>query len=264
MPFPEARRVIYGRNPLDRVICQLRFPPILRIDVEIPANFQERIRADFPKFVEKTEFRIDLPILHEGDTPTEMLSQVVPMPGNKNYEFASEDDTWRVNLTRSFIALTATRYQRWEEFRETLRGPVDALFDIYSPTHIARVGLRYIDLIRRSVLGLDAVPWGDLMNPHLVGLLGSPDVGRYVQSLETAHEIRLSDGESSVRLITRLVELPETGESCFVIDSDFYNASRLDTTEVQEKLDYFNQRGSRLIQWCIADRLHEAMEPLAL
>jgi len=32
MPFPEVKRVIYEHNPLDKVICQLRFPPILRIE----------------------------------------------------------------------------------------------------------------------------------------------------------------------------------------------------------------------------------------
>ncbi|MCH7755956.1 TIGR04255 family protein, partial [candidate division KSB1 bacterium] len=55
MPFPEVKRVIYKKNPLDRVICQLRFSPILKIDAEIPAEFQDMIRADFPNYSEKTD-----------------------------------------------------------------------------------------------------------------------------------------------------------------------------------------------------------------
>ena len=59
MPFPEVKRVIYKKNPLDRVICQLRFAPILKIDAEIPADFQEMIRADFPNYSEKMTHQID-------------------------------------------------------------------------------------------------------------------------------------------------------------------------------------------------------------
>jgi hypothetical protein len=40
MEFPEAERVIYSRNPLAEVACQLRFPRILALDERIPADFQ--------------------------------------------------------------------------------------------------------------------------------------------------------------------------------------------------------------------------------
>ncbi len=61
MPFPSANRVIFKRNPLKEVICQLRFPPILKIDSEIPANFQDLIRNEFPKYKETGEQR-EIPI----------------------------------------------------------------------------------------------------------------------------------------------------------------------------------------------------------
>lgn len=51
--FPETPRVIYAKNPLFEVICQLRFPAILKIDSEIPAGFQEKLRASFPLFREE-------------------------------------------------------------------------------------------------------------------------------------------------------------------------------------------------------------------
>ena len=52
MPFPDSERVIYQRNPLLEVICQLRFPSILRIDSEAPAVFQERVRKEYPMYQE--------------------------------------------------------------------------------------------------------------------------------------------------------------------------------------------------------------------
>ena len=46
MAFPDVARVLYRRNPIELAVCQFRFPPILRIDAEIPSQFQERI-GDF-------------------------------------------------------------------------------------------------------------------------------------------------------------------------------------------------------------------------
>ena len=43
--FSYEDRCIYRRSPLIEVICQLRFPAILRIDAQAPAQFQEAIRG---------------------------------------------------------------------------------------------------------------------------------------------------------------------------------------------------------------------------
>ena len=50
MPFPESERVVFRRNTLAEVICQLRFPPILEIAAKDPAAFQEQIRAEYPLY----------------------------------------------------------------------------------------------------------------------------------------------------------------------------------------------------------------------
>ena len=60
MPFPPAQRVLYNKSPLEQVICQLRFPPILRIDSDLPADFQDRIRNQFPNFGEASEFKLEV------------------------------------------------------------------------------------------------------------------------------------------------------------------------------------------------------------
>lgn len=260
MPFPEAERVIYKKNPLDRVICQLRFPPILKIDTEIPAEFQERIRKDFPAFAEKEEVALPVPQKIGKEVGVELPRQLVPSR-NRNYEFSSENGSWIVNLTRTFLALTTMKYESREDFRKRLNRPLDALVDIYNPVYFSRVGLRYIDVIKRSVLKLDNTEWSDLLCPHVLGLLGADDVSKDVQSHEARCEIKLEDGSSVVRIVSALVEWPENKEVCFMIDSDFYTAQKTDIPDAVKKLDYFHERASRLIQWLITKRLHEAMEP---
>ena len=72
MPFPDYGRVIYQRNPLIEVICQVRFPPVLRIDVEPPAAFQEAIRDEFEVLSEDAGIEAPLPI------PPEMARRIPP------------------------------------------------------------------------------------------------------------------------------------------------------------------------------------------
>jgi uncharacterized protein (TIGR04255 family) len=261
MPFPEVKRVIYKKNPLDKVICQFRFPPILKIDAEIPAEFQDKIRKDFPNYTETPELRVEPSPRIKGQIPPELLSQVLQSTSTKNYEFSSEDGQWKINLTRTFIALTASKYERWEKFKETLQIPLKALTEIYSPVHFSRIGLRYIDIIQRSVLGLEGVSWTELLKPYILGVLAAAEICDYVRDSECRYEIGLSDRESTVRMVTKLVEDADSGEICYMIDSDFFNTKKTSINDTLNRLDYFNKRASRLIQWCITERLHKSMEP---
>ena len=50
MLFSKHPRTAYANAPAHEVICQLRFPAILTINDNAPAEFQEAIREDFPQF----------------------------------------------------------------------------------------------------------------------------------------------------------------------------------------------------------------------
>ncbi len=261
MPFPDVERVIYKKNPLTQVICQLKFPPILTIDAEIPAKFQDSIRKEFPNFTENIE-SMKFPNIVKGQIPLEILQTIQQTA--KNYEFISEDGFWRVNLTRTFIALTCDKYERWEKFKDKLENPLNAFIDIYSPAYFSRIGLRYIDVIKKFTLGLEDVNWNDLLQPYILGILGSSKVGEQVQDFQSEYEILLADQTSKVKIFTRFVKDIndiENGEICYMIDSDFYNNNKIEIDNAINKLDYFNERGTRLIQWCITKKLHQFMEP---
>ena len=263
MPFPDAKRVIYEKNPLDKVICQLRFPPILKIDTKVPDEFQDRIRDSFPEFSEKAVIKLPIFKSAQKDTPAELLQSITPT-GNKNYEFSSEDKVWTINLTRTFIALSTKEYKRREDFRAHLDAPLQAFIEIYRPSIFSRVGLRYIDIIRRSELNLDNIPWDELIEPRALWLLGSSEVNKNIRSFQAQCEIELEDENSIARVITGLVDGQEPDEECFMIDTDFYTTKKTAIIDVDDKLEFFHTQGSRLIQWLIAKRLRKAMGPVEL
>ena len=92
MPFPESKRVFYGKTPLEEVVCQLRFPPILRIDAEPPATFQDRVRTTFPLY-QKTATSVQV----LSQLPPELM-QALAGVASTAHEFKSADQVWTLSL----------------------------------------------------------------------------------------------------------------------------------------------------------------------
>jgi len=254
MPLPDSPRVIYAKNPLDEVICQLRFPPILRIDSEIPAVFQEAIRGEYPLLQEQD-------VLGQPGIPdqiSKLLGNIINR-GTRTYNFISVDQLWQVSLTRDFLALTCKRYTRWEEFRAHLRLPLEALVAEYRPAYYSRVGLRYRDVIVRSKLDLANSSWSELLQPQIAAELSSAIADR-IQDVTRVFLLQLDEyaGKLNVQHGTASSEVKE---QCYFIDGDYFTENRTEIANANETLDYFNRQAGRLFRWCITDQLHRAMEP---
>jgi len=261
MPFPETLRVIYVHNPLVEVLCQFRFPPNLSIETELPSEFQKSIKDQYPLYSEKLELQFKVPDGKDSNPIIAVPASAIQSIQRKNHEFLSADGQWKINLTRDFIAFSTLTYTRWEEFKNHFVGAYELFTSVYNPPFLTRIGLRYRDVIVRSKLGLENTPWTELLKPHILGVLSSSDVEEHVLDVNHITEIKLKDGVSRVRIIDGLVKDVDTSELCYSIDCDFHIVQNVEVKDSLEKLDYFNQRGSRLIQWCITEKLHNAMGP---
>lgn len=261
MAFPATKRVVYQQNPLAEVIGQLRFPPILRIETEVPAAFQEQIRAKYPLLREGPSLTIPESVSNDlAKLVAANLSQVQ----RTSREFISADGKWKVSLTRDFLALTTTTYERWEEFRGRLQDLVESLVRVYAPPFYTRVGLRYKDVIERSSLGLLDRKWSQLLRGELLGALAARDLADDVVDTYQTLTVRLADErDSHVRLTHGLVikEDPGNKEIGYLIDADFFTTQRVEVHDAFQVLDLFNRHSGRLFRWCIRDDLHHAMVP---
>ena len=254
MVFPSVDRVLYRENPLEEVICQLRFPPILRIDSGNLADFQDAVRDEYPLYSEEEQIS-EIPI-------PEPLAGVMKIGQGSNSvkRFSSADNLWTVALAQNFIALTTTRYDRWEGFRTRMRSAVDALEAIYKPAFYTRVGLRYIDVIRRSQLGLGEVPWSELLAPNILSEVGSK-LENAVKEVKHEAVIGLGNARGDVRVRHGLKTDGTTGEQTYYIDADLYTNQRTECNATNDQLDYFNTQAARFFRWCLTERLHKAMAP---
>ena len=84
--FSNQPRKFYRRSPLIEVICQLRFPDILKIEAHEPADFQDAIRSIYPQYAKRIE---QLPPQNAG-------GKMVEQGTVNNYQFISADGGWKV------------------------------------------------------------------------------------------------------------------------------------------------------------------------
>ena len=252
MRFESSQRVVYAKNPLVEVICQLRFQRILRIEAEPPAAFQESIRAAYPKLRELHTLRIP-------DELAQLIGMDVGASSQRSFEFTDPTDTWKVSLTSGFVAVSTTAYVRWEEFSRKLTEVMDALGASYGLTSFTRIGLRYRDVLRRSTVGLLDVPWTDLLKPELLGELKLVDFASSVRESHRQIVLSLDYDDAAVRFAHGLMN--DEQEQCYWIDADFARDHETERSDAGPILDKFNSESGRLFRWCITQRLHDAMGP---
>ena len=257
--FAQEKRCRYRSHPLAEVICQLRFPEILAIPAKAPAEFQEAIRSEFPQYLRRQELPAPKLTGIPGNLTFQNQQSVI------NYQFASADGVWRVNLTGKFLSLTCTRYTSWEEFAGKLDKPLAAFIRIYRPAYFERVGLRYLNFISRYDLGLEDVPFSELIAPCYLGPLMEEDV---TESAVTRCSV---DAEMGIRGGCRvklhagpgLVKRggKEDREVKFIFDQDLYLPGQLPLNLAAGALQTLHSQADSIFRGAITQRLHEAMEP---
>lgn len=260
--FSQESRCVYSRNPLAEVICQLRFPPILTIEANLPVAFQEAIRDEFPQFSRRQE----RPAPRLSGTPGNFTLENAPEL--VNYQFASPDGVWRVNLTSRFLSLTCSRYTCWEDFAQKLDKPLAAFLQIYKPAYYERVGLRYLNFISRRDLALEGVPFSRLITPCYLGLLAQDEIAEGTvtrcsvdteMALRGGCRLKLHSGPGLVKQNGRADQ-----EVKFVLDLDLFMPGQVQVSHSAGALQTLHAQAFPIFRDAVTSTLHDAMEPTSI
>lgn len=257
MLLSNYERYNYANPPLFETICQLRFPAILNIGATDPAEFQEAIRQEFPRYAVQTE-RTPPRILNPG-TPQQTVEEPTPI---QNYSFVSEDGAWKVNLTRNFIALSTLRYTSWEDFAQRLDKVLASFIQIYQPAPFERIGLRYVNAFSRARLGLEEHRWNDLLEPPFLGPLDEDDISEKSTAKCTVElDTSFSDGirmkmHAGPGLLGGGKKDPEIK---FFLDGDFSVLGQVPAEQVPEKLEAMHSYAVRLFLGSMTNTLFTAL-----
>lgn len=251
----EYKRVRYQKSPLIEVIFQLRFPTILSINASQPTEFQEKIREKYPFYQESNEQQNEMIFGPDGN-PVQIKTS-----STKNYAFVSADNKYKINLTSSFISISTLKYTQWEDFREHIEFVVPVFESVYNPPFFTRVGLRYVDVINRSSLGLEEVSWNELIEPHVLGIM-TPDIETGIKSYRANAEYQNSGSDIATKVHFELVHVNNQKELSLLIDCDYFSQSITQKEDVNTVANLLHTTSSNFIYNAITDRLNDAMHPV--
>ncbi len=257
--FSNEPRCHYEKAQLAEVICQFRFPEILTIETELPSRFQEAIRQELPVYS-----------LHKESVPPAMTNQggkitIQPPKTNNNYQFATADGVWRINLTSKFISLACSRYTCWEDFAAMLDKPLAAFIQLYKPAYFERVGLRYLNFVDREALGLEDAPYRELIQAPYLGILSDEEaaestIGRSTMDVECQTRggcrLKLHAGPGMVKTLGLSNEAPR-----FILDIDLYMPGNVPVNLSAPTMHMLHSQAWSIFRGAITDTLHDAMEP---
>ena len=261
MLFSDHPRTHYRSAPVREVICQLRFPSILTINTVEPADFQESIRAEFPQYTRRQDAAPPRITGLGGPSP-----KVEQQPPVTNYSFLSEDNCWRLNLTRDFIALSTRSYPGWEEFALHLDKPLAAFIRLYKPAYFQRVGLRYLNVVSRSQLGLEDVRWSELFSPAYTAPMQDTDIAedRFLNCgcdltvrLDSSCLAKIHAGPGRIK--QNAPGAPQDPEVKFIFDMNLSMAGNTPCTLAAGALETLPGHSTRLFDGAFTDKLGEAM-----
>ncbi len=255
----QENRCLYRKNPLSDVICQLRFPEILKIGSEVPVAFQEAIRDEYPQYTALKQ----APAPKVVGTPGNM--QIENQPQVMNYQFATADGTWRVNLTSKYISLTCSRYHCWEEFAQRLDKPLAAFIKLYKPAYFDRIGLRYLNFFSRKDLQLEGTPYRELFSPCWIGPLADEDVAE-ASAARCSVDVELAiRGGCRAKIHAGPGLVKRNGkpdpEPKFIFDQDLFMMGNVPIQISAGAMQTLHSQAFGIFRGAITDTLHEAMEP---
>jgi uncharacterized protein (TIGR04255 family) len=249
MPLPQAERVFLENHSLQEVVSQVRFPKLLEIESELPVRFQKLIQQEYPLLSAGKVLEISV----DGEKAPRTNE-------TRQYEFSSRDRQWKAVLTSEFLALTTGRYDGWEKFKPRMAALITATIDCYQPALFTRTGLRYRNAFSRERLGLEGVPWNELLAPHVAGML-TQGVFEETNIMSYSASFAVNISETVKAQISHGLAITPGSPSEYIIDNDFYFDKETEASidAALSALDGFHAHSNNLFHWCIKDRLRDAL-----
>jgi|SRR5579871_850265 len=255
--FPPAQRYVYGRSPLVQVILQLKFLPILKIESDIPSEFQERVRSEFPRYQKGApDNGMRLPV------SVAALLQLRP-----SHQFFSEDSKTTITLTTDAISISTTLYKGWSWFRPLCDLATRALIDVYKPPAFTRIGLRYTDIVVPADLDLKEIHWSRLLNREMLGEIANPKFESALSGLcFRVLALRLPGGRGALLFrhgFGGFPDLPtQPATPHYILDYDVYNEGKTESGNEWKVIDDYHELASRAFHWSISPELHDLLRPI--
>ena len=139
---------------------------------------------------------------------------------------------------------------------------VDSFVKIYGKRSLTRIGLRYVNSISKSALGLsENVLWSDLINVHLLGMMGDSKLSQNIKGMNS-NVILKCDNDINMQIQTGIfVKMDNTSDEVFLIDNDTFSTRKNTTDDVMNLLNSLHEEPRKFLHYAITEKLRNIMEP---
>lgn len=246
--FVEHDDVVFGKAPLEAVLCQIRFPPIFALmDQAGVSGFQEALRRDYPET--SAERQVEFSLAADNSE----VRQKAPV-----WRLRDASGDWTVSVAVDFVALETPAYPEWSEFRARLEFILAAANRTLNPARASRVGLRKINLFSSPNV-TSPNEWNGYLRPELLGLAGMDLPG----NVKTAYsEVQIADASNGT-LTARFGPDPQDSAK-FRLDLDYWTEryyKLIPGSALVDRVEAYSHAITSFFHWSLEPSLYQELEP---
>lgn len=184
---PVPSEMSLTRSPLVRVLAQVRFSSVLKIDSrEGVAPLQEELRSIYPLLEQLTAQQMQFD-LSSGTPSVRPIASTV-------WRFSSSDRSLILSLTSDAMTLEARQYEGRSAFLSRWSDVLRRVERIFVPGLALRTGVRYVNRLESESL----VRLTEWVRPNLVGV-AQPDLRDYVTQAISEASMMVEEGDLLLR-----------------------------------------------------------------
>lgn len=251
MSFTKIPRTKLFRNPLVEVVAQIVF--VAETDgfdsSEKALQLHNSVKEHFPLFKKAKSVSLNV---NADDQSVHQVERPI-------YEFSSFDETARIVVEADSLVWVLKKYESRELLFEYIKSVYVAIENAGLARPIRRVGLRYKNVIQRSLLsGVDdEAEWTTLLRSSLISVQDDADLKPSILSAGGSFTLGLADLGKNAKMNANygIVKHAQSNESCFMIDSDYFIEGILDYDSAMQFLGNANDKARDFFHWCITGKL---------
>lgn len=260
---PQNQPEDLAHTPIKFAVAQVQYPTIMSVPTNdtLLANFQERVRDLYP-------------FLSIGQSIGIMVSpqNVEQQPMTRVFQFTDANQQWTATLSADSLSLETRNYTTFNEFSNRLLKILAAAKEVYSLKDRRRLGLRYINEIRRKdeeTTLASQVSWNAIIRPEVLGIL-STEVGSSVSQSFQELSLTIRNGKLTMRhgaflqgtAVTSLPNESVPNTPFYLLDFDAFDdqPSDLDIRSLSETLHDYNRSVFSLFRWSLDDDYYQQLK----
>jgi uncharacterized protein (TIGR04255 family) len=184
---PPPAEISLPRAPLARVVAQVRFPGLLKIENrDVVSAFQEAIRREYPLFEQASSQQIQVEIGPGGPS-------VKQVPGSL-WRFQDARKNWRLSLSSDSMSLEVESYTSRGDFLARWNSLLQAAEAAFDPQIVLRIGMRYIDRVTDAPLQtIDQMVHTDVLG------FAKPPIRAHIRHALSEATLEIEEGEMLLR-----------------------------------------------------------------